>query len=57
MSKETKKFVSNSVRNIDKSPVSSNKTSTSMFVAKVSTVSVNRRITISSNFSVAKSKK
>lgn len=57
MNNETKAFVSNSAKTISKSSVASNKSSTIKFVAKVSSVSVNRRVTISSNFSVAKVKK
>ena len=55
MSKVTKTFVSNSAKSATKIAV--NKQSSIKFVAKISSVSVNRRVTISSNFSIAKVKK
>ena len=55
MSKATKLFVSNSAKS--KTTKAGIKKSKPTFVAKVTSASVNRRITISSNFSIAKVKK
>ena len=55
MDKSTKTFVSNSSKGTYKNAEIIQ--SSSKFVAKVGSVSVNRRVTISSNFSIAKVKK
>lgn len=56
MSKVTKTFVSNT-KAVNKSTAVTNKSTTIKFVAKVANASVNRRVTLSSNFSIAKIKK
>lgn len=55
MSKVTKTFISNSAKTTNRR--AEVKQGTTTFVAKVSNISINRRVTISSNFSIAKVKK
>lgn len=55
MNKATKTFVSNSAKKSTND--SSTNKSPMKFIAKVASTSVNRRVTISSNFSIAKIKK